>query len=156
MKLKTIPLLPDPENRFIGQPFEFGYVDGINWRVTKEYSYRTKADEVSTIRLDFIFDFASIPRMLQWLYPPAGNGDSFYGIAAMWHDWTLEHKMIGGRLVERSECDDLFLEIMTYLKVDEHTAKVMYNAVCLKTWWKKIRGIPFGNAREQPIGENAT
>ena len=155
MKLKTIPLLPDPDYRFTGQPFEFGYINGINWRVTKEYSYRTKLGEISTVRPGFIFDFASVPRLLQWLYPPAGDGDSFYGIAAMWHDWTLEHKMIGGRPVERYECDDLFLEIMTYLKVDKHTVRVMYDAVHLNTWWKEKRGIPFQTSENQ-IKENAT
>ena len=143
--------IPDHENRFTGIGPFVGYVDGINWRLDHDASYRTKAEELTTVRAGFIFDFATIPVWIQWMFPPAGDGKNFYGVAALFHDWLLEHKAIGGRPITRSEADKMFLEIMLYVGVNPKVAIMMYRAVCLNTWWQgggwKVDGEPKeGNA----------
>ena len=145
MSKKHLPKIPDPENRIKGQPFIFGYINGIDWQVPRKYSYRTKSGRTSTVRAAFIFDFASTQRPLYWLFPPAGDGKNCYGIAAMWHDWLYKHRRIGGRKIIRKQADKLFLEIMLYVKVDRHVAIIMYQAVRILggvKWW---RGIKKGN-----------
>jgi hypothetical protein len=141
--VSQLPLLTDPENRFTGQPFLFGYLDALKWFVLRDYSYRTKAGEVSTVQCSFVFNFADIPMFIRWRYPVCGDGRNHYGIASMWHDWLLENKTIGRRKITRSEADDLFYEIMLYLNVDRHTAWIMYKAVQLNTWHQEFWGIPF-------------
>jgi len=153
--VSQIPWLLDPEKRFTGQPFLFGYLDALKWFVLQDYSYRTKSDEISTVQCSFVFNFADIPQFIRWRYPVCGDGRNHYGIASMWHDWLLENKTIGGRKITRSEADDLFYEIMLYLKVDKYTALIMWKAVCLNTWQKEVRGIPFHAEKEVPE-ENAT
>jgi len=151
----ALPLLADPENRFTGQPFMFGYLNSVKWFVLRDYSYRTKAGEVSTVQCSFVFNFADIPLFIRWKYPPCGDGRNHYGIASMWHDWLLENGTIGGRKITRSEADDLFYEIMLYLNVDKHTAWIMYKAVQLNTWHQEFWGMPF-HAQEESPKENAT
>jgi len=141
--VSQLPVLPDPENRFTNQPFMFGYLDGVNSFVLRDYSYHTKANEISTVQCSFVFNFADIPLFMRWKYPPRGDGRNHYGIASMWHDWLLEHGEIKGRKITRSEADDLFYEIMLYLNVDKHTAWIMYKAVQLNTWHQEFWGIPF-------------
>lgn len=131
-------IIADPEKRFTGLPLCVKYINGIDWELEFDVSYRTKADEISTVREGFIFDFASVPRFLWWLYPPAGTEGNPYGIAALFHDWLLDHKQIGGRPITRSEADDIFLEIMLYLGVRKTLAYTMYYAVSTNTFFKRI------------------
>ena len=104
------------------------------WAASFSRLYRTQAGEVTTVRAGFVFDFASIPRLLWPLFPPAGDGRNLYGLAAAWHDWLLEHRRIGGRAITRREADDLFLEIMLYVGVAPWVARVMYRAVGVVTF----------------------
>lgn len=126
--------IPDPEKRFTGLPLAVEFIDGVNWRLSHSLSYRTKAYEISTVRACFIFDFASIPRFLAWLYPSAGDGESLYGLASLWHDWLYCHRKIGGRTIKRVEADNLFYEIMRYAGVSWWTAGRMYRAVRIFGW----------------------
>jgi hypothetical protein len=102
-----------------------------------------------------VFDFATVPKILWWKWPPCGDGKSMYALAAAFHDWLLEHKAIEGDAITRSQADDVFLEIMLYLEVDEHVAQIMYRAVCLNAWLKEFFGAPF-HAKEETPKENAT
>lgn len=151
--VSELPHLPDPEQRFTGQPFLFGYLNSVKWFVLRDYSYHTKANEVSTVQCSFVFNFADIPLFMRWKYPPAGDGRNHYGIASMWHDWLLDNGTIGGRKIKRSEADDLFYEIMLYLKVDKFTAWIMYRAVQLNTWQQEFRGVEFHPEKEAYKGE---
>lgn len=126
----------DPEHRFSGLPLCVNYIDGEKWELEKDVSYRTQAGEVSTVRRKFIFDFASVPRPLWWLYPPAGIKGNPYGIASLWHDWLCAHRKIGGRAIMFSEANNIFLEIMLYLSVRKTLAWTMYMAVQSPVgWW---------------------
>ena len=131
--------IPDTEKRFTGLPLVVKYIDGIEWELKRDISYRTMDFEKATVRKGFIFDFASVPRGLYWLYPPAGNGSDRYGVAALIHDWLYVHRKIGGRKITRKEADLLFLEIMLYIGVSKITARIMYRAVRMFGWipWNK-------------------
>ncbi len=132
-------MINDPEKRFQGLPLLVEYIDGIKWRLKRNVSYRTSSGEISTIRAPFVYDFASIPRFLYWLFPPAGDGSNLYGIAATWHDWLYRHQKIGGRSITRREADELFYEIMTYIGVKKGVAFTMLAALRLFAFpmWRK-------------------
>lgn len=126
----------DPDYRFIGLPLCVNYIDGINWELERNFSYRTQAGELSTVRKGFVFDFASIPRPLWWLYPPTGTEGNPYGIAAIIHDWLCAHRKLGGRVISFSKANSVFLEIMLYLKVRKTLAYLMYWSVQSPFgWW---------------------
>ena len=128
--------VPPPRDlsRFTGWPLTVEFIDGRRWRVHQDISYRTAAGEVSTVRAGFVFDFASIPKILWPLVPPAGDGHNLYGLAAVWHDWLYVHRQIGGRAITRREADALFLEIMLYVGVRPLLARAMYPAVRVVGW----------------------
>ncbi len=123
--------------RFTGWPLIVEYVDGRRWRVHQDISYRTGMGEVSTVRKGFVFDFASIPKILWPLVPPAGDGHNLYGLAAVWHDWLYTHRKIGGRAITRREADELFLQIMVYVGVRQWLACAMYGVVRAAGWAAK-------------------
>ena len=139
MNVLSSSFVPDPDHRFIGLPIQVCYIDGIEWRLERNVGYRTLADETTTVRAPFRFDFASIPRPLYWLFPPAGDGKNLYGVAAIWHDWLYCHRKIGGRVINRAEADAIFLEIMQYLQVSRTVARIMYRMVRMFGWipWRK-------------------
>ena len=132
---------PRDLSRFTGWPLTVEYIDGRRWRVHRDIAYRTAAGEVSTVRAGFVFDFASVPRILWPLAAPAGDGHNLYGLAAAWHDWLYAHRKIGGRLISRREADALFLEIMLYAGVRPWLARAMSRAVRAFGWrpWSRPR-----------------
>ncbi len=127
-------LFPDPENRFTGLPLNVETFNGQTWTLMREVTYRTKANEISTVHEGFEFDFASVPRALWWLFPPAGTESTPYAVASLIHDWLCVHREIGGRPITRKEADDLFLEIMLYVHVRWTAAYVMYWSVRSWSW----------------------
>jgi len=143
--MKIFADTPDPEKRFRGLPIRVERIHGIEWRLIRNVSYRTQAKETVLVRKGFVFDFASVPRYLYWLYPPAGNGKEDYGIAALVHDWLYAHRKIGGRPIIRKEADDLFREAMIYVGVSHFTVWVMYRAV------RMFGGIPWHNRKSEDI-----
>ncbi|MFA5401284.1 MAG: DUF1353 domain-containing protein [Dehalococcoidia bacterium] len=134
-EIKTFKIA-DPEKRFAGWPLCLEYIDAHNWRLQSSLSYRTAGGEVSTVRPGFVFDFASVPRVLWWLYPPAGTQENPYGVAALFHDWLCAHRKIGGRPIGFSEANAVFKEIMLYLGCRKTLAWTMYLAVQSPIgWW---------------------
>jgi hypothetical protein len=126
----------DPEKRFTGLPLCVKYIDGHDWWLQQPLSYRTEKGEVSTVKRGFVFDFASVPRPLWWLYPPAGTQGNPYGIAALFHDWFCAHRKIGGRPITFREANRIFKEIMLYLGCRKTLAWTMYLAVQSPFgWW---------------------
>lgn len=121
-------------------PLNVDFMDGRNFRLAREVSYRTEFGELSTVRKGFVYDFASVPRLFWRLLPPTGDGHNLYGIAATWHDWLYVHRKIGGRSITRREADDIFLEIMKYLDVLPMVAATMYRAVRAFGWISWARG----------------
>ena len=138
-------VVPDPEHRFEWIPPDVRHVDGPNWKLLHDVSYRTEAGEKSTARKGFVFDWASIPRPLSWIYPPAGDGSNHYGIAAIFHDWLYAHRKIGGRPVTRREADVIFYEILIYVGCRRSLAYAMWKAVRTFGW------IPWMRRKERDI-----
>jgi len=134
-------LSDDPDYRFTGLPLRVEYVDGLKWELLRDATYHTKANEFSTVHVGFLFDWASIPRFLWWLFPPAGDGSNCYGIAALWHDHLYIKHTIGGREITRKEADGLFYEIMIYIKVNKAVALTMWSAVRSFGWrgWNRTK-----------------
>lgn len=152
--------VPDPENRFTGLPILVEYIDGNSWRLVREASYRTVAGLLSTVRVPFIFDWASIPWLGRLFLPKAGLPHKPYGIAALFHDWFYRHQQIAGTPITRAQADALFLEIMLYVGIPFVLARVMYRGVRLGGWapWtvaaRRLRKPPTGGS-EGPVLENA-
>jgi hypothetical protein len=132
-------LVPDPESRFSGWPLRVDYIDGREWRLASDFLYRLADGRVCTVRKGFVFDWASIPRPLYWLYPPAGSSGNPYGVAALVHDWLYSHRKIAGQTITRRDADRVFLEIMRYVGCRWTLARVMYRAVRVGGWVPWVR-----------------
>ena len=130
--------VPDPEHRFVGWLL-VSYYNGVEWRLADDFGYCTDAGELCTVRKGFVFDFASIPRPLQIIFPAAGDGKNFYGVAAILHDWLYAHRKIGGRPITRREADALFYEVMRYVGCSRFVAYSMWSAVRAGGWlpWRR-------------------
>jgi hypothetical protein len=142
--IDSLKSFPDPDNRFSG-PLQVNYVDGDQWMLAEDLSYKTEAGEICTARKGFIFDFASIPWWLGWLYPKTGDGKSPYGVGSLFHDWLYCHRKIGGRPIKRIEADNLFYEINVYVGVSRWTAGRMRRAVRAFGW------VPWGRRKPEDI-----
>ena len=116
-------------------PLTVCYLDGWQWRLAADVSYRSEAGAVSTVRKDFVFDWASVPRWLRGWLPAAGLKGQPYGMAALWHDWLYVHQEIAGVAITREQADALFLEIMLYCGVCRPRAWVLWSGVRLGGWW---------------------
>ena len=132
----------DPDKRFTGLPLRVKQLDERMWELLRDVTYRTKSGELCTIKEGFHFDFASVPRVLWWLYPPQGMKGNPYGIAALVHDWLLKDKKIGNRRITREEADAIFFEILLYTGCRISLCCAWYAAVSGNTFLKKIN--PWG------------
>ena len=135
----TGSLIPDPDSRFTGLPLRVDQADWMDWVLVRKVTYRRSALETITVKEGFRFDFASIPRALWWLYPPMGTKGNPYGVAALIHDWLYCHRKIGGRPVERRECDAVFYEILRYVGCRRTLAWTMWSAVRVGGWLPWMR-----------------
>ncbi len=119
--------MPD---RFL-EPLDVRSVDGRTWRVLHGFAYRTDVDRgygalaswVITIPVDFETDFASVPRLLQVLFPPTGT----YGKAAVLHDYLYRTPGVASR----DEADLVFKEAMKALGTGWFTRQCLYHGVRL-------------------------
>jgi hypothetical protein len=131
----------DPAQRFTGLPVLTEYVDGRTWIIHRDAAYRVASKPfagcLSTVRAGFTTDWASIPRALWRILPPAGTQGQPYGLAALWHDWLYRHQAIEGCPCRRADADAIFLEIMRYVGVSAWRARIMYRAV------RMFAGIPW-------------
>lgn len=135
----------DPEDRFRGLPIMTEYIDGRKWRLSHDVAYLLSGGNFAncwtTARIGFVFDWASIPRPLWRLLPPAGDSNQPYGAAALFHDWLYVHQQIEGKDCTRKDADAAFREIMLYVGVSRWRATVMHWAVRLGGWrgWRRNR-----------------
>jgi len=124
--------------RFVGLPLQFEYIDGIRVRLIRDAAYVIArgpyAGHASTVTAGFEFDWASVPRLFWRIFPPAGDGHNPYGIAAMWHDWIYEHQAINGIPCSRLDADNLFKEIMEQLEVHKLVIHTLYRCVRIGGW----------------------
>ncbi len=109
--------------------------DGKNWVIKKDFGYEVGNEgsgEVIDVPMGFATDFASVPRLLWWLFPKWGK----YGNAAVIHDY-----LYWDQRYSRMRSDDIFLEAMKVLEVDQLTAWILYQSVSWFGWlsWKSNR-----------------
>jgi hypothetical protein len=103
------------------EPLRVEYINGKRWKILEPFSFlRVAGGEKITVPADFVTDFASIPRALWSIYPPAGK----WGRAAVIHDYLYA---VGDR--PRIECDQVFLEAMEVLGVPWVRRHLLYRAV---------------------------
>jgi len=104
------------------------------WVVTEDYAYATKSGLQLVVPAGFETDGASVPRCLWAAIPPSG----LHFNAAVVHDalyrTTAENKL------PKSQCDDIFLEIMQRDQVPEERALAMVTAVRLLGYSSYHRG----------------
>ena len=105
-------------------------VDMRRWRLNNDVTVCLENGRCFRIPRGFITDFASVPRILWWLFPPMGR----YGKAALVHDYLYYTKE-----VSRAEADRIFLEAMLMMGVGKLTAYTMYLAVRAFGWlrWRR-------------------
>ena len=102
------------------------HIDGKNWEVMEPFRYRISerySNEIISIPVGYITDFASIPRFCWGLIGhPAGK----HGKAAVVHDFLYsEHTY------SRKRSDEIFYEAMGVSGVVRWRRKIIYNAVRL-------------------------
>ena len=111
-------------------PLRLEYIDQDEWEILEEFDYYLDDYQIEVIRVPkgFITDFASIPRILWNILPPAGP----YGKAAVIHDYLYQS---GGKISGRVKCytkvesDIIFREAMKVLGVGWLKRTLMYQAV---------------------------
>ncbi len=136
----TAPLVVTPLN------------DGRTWRIIhstedeNRFAYEV-GEEGSGLVIEppalFQTDFASVPRMLWWLFPSWGR----YGNAAVIHDYLYQHGYLTYPSHENSEpyhptrkhADKIFLEAMGVLRTKKWQKYLIYWGVRVGGWysWKK-------------------
>lgn len=89
-------------------------------------------DWATTIPAGFIYDGASVPRILWSLYPPFGS----YNRASLLHDWFYR----SGECT-RAQADWRFLEAMVFDEVPKRKRWPMYIGCRIGAWvsWNKYR-----------------
>jgi len=105
-------------------PLELEYIDGRNWRVAAGFDFESEVlDAIVSIPVDFVTDFASIPRAFWSLLPPTGT----YGKAAVVHDFL--YRTPG--FATRAQADAVLREAMEILNVGWLTRQIIYRGVRL-------------------------
>ena len=119
-------------------PLELEYLDGRFWRLTSEFDFASDTlERIIRVPVDFVTDFASIPRVLWNVLPPTGT----YGKAAVIHDMLYQHPECLTPTVTRMQADGTLLEAMIALHTDWLTALLIYAGVRLGGWvpWARYR-----------------
>lgn len=89
------------------------------WEVMERFTVKWKGISI-TVPKGFRTDLASTPRILWAILPPFGK----YNTAAIVHDYLYYRKTLS-----RKTCDEIFLELMTYSKVNVVVKMLFYFSV---------------------------
>lgn len=100
-------------------PIVVEVVDDRDWRLVHSVTYRGR-DTAFVVPGEFLTDFASVPRVLQWLVPRTGR----HGPAALVHDYLCR-----SGAVSRKDADGVFRRILRELGVGVVLRHLMYAAV---------------------------
>jgi hypothetical protein len=112
--------------------------DGKTWVIRSPFEFKGKLEVdpkvkfVVNVPVGFETDFASVPRVLWWIFSPWDD----YGNAAVIHDWLYWDQ---NKNLTRKESDDIFLEGMKQLNVASYKQFCLYHAVRLfgwLAWWR--------------------
>jgi hypothetical protein len=86
-------------------------VSDQQWEVVEALVYRGRRDTF-VVPAGFPTDFASVPRVVVWLFPRFGR----YTLAAVLHDWLTTEGLRTGAVSSR-DADGLFRRVMAELRV---------------------------------------
>lgn len=105
--------------------------DGRTYWLDADFHVRYGRD-LLRIPAGFETDFASVPRALWVIFPPAG----LYSRAAVFHDWLYQFGAMS-----RADADRAFLVAMTALGVPWWQREAMYYGVRIGGWlaWRKYK-----------------
>ena len=107
--------------------------DGKSWVLMRGFGYARGSEDsgdVIEVPKGFVTDFASVPRLIQWLVPRWGK----YGNAAIIHDWLYWQQEMS-----RREADRVFIEAMDVMKVFPLLKHLIYAAVRIFGWIAWLR-----------------
>lgn len=90
----------------------------------------------------FVTDFASIPRLIQFILSPTAGIVSDYGRAAVIHDWLYRHGAGMTPPVSRRDADQVFYDAMLCEDVLWPTRFLMWLAVRLFGWTAYKKSAP--------------
>ena len=113
-------------SKYFPEPFMFERIAARRYRLTREFSYQYKPGCFILIEPGFITDFASVPRVFWWAYPPDGGK---YTKSAVIHD-----AIYAAELFPRDACDSLFLEAMINEGCGWFDRNTIYGAVRSFGW----------------------
>lgn len=115
--------------------------NGVDWNVDEPFTYyigELGSGTYVTVPVDFVTDFASVPRIMWSVFPPWGK----YGKAAVIHDYLWRgNKMVHGELeivISRRESNLIFLEAMGVLDVNVAVRYSMYAAVSVSAAYHSV------------------
>jgi len=97
--------------------------DGLNWVVLHEFRFVTKSGDMVAVPAGAETDFASIPRFLWRIAPPATGR---HRRAAVVHDWIYRTPDL---LITRERADEIFLEGMEVDGTAAWLRQAMYRSV---------------------------
>ena len=127
------------------------FVNGRLWMIIEMLVFHlggATSPNVVEVPVGFMTDFASIPRLLWWLWPPAGP----WAKAAALHDWLYKTRLVfhlldhGADMVQkapyactRREADGTLYDAMIVSGVAKRDALCIYLGVRLCGWWPWLR-----------------
>lgn len=91
-------------------------------RLLESFEYRTDWGDKVLIPKDHVSDFASVPRLLQWLVPKVGK----------WSTPSIIHDYLWG--VDKIYSNAVFLDALLAYRVPFRIAAMMYFAVAANAW----------------------
>lgn len=122
---------PDGKAKSFLTPLIVEFIGDNHWRVVEGFDYEIMPEgsgKIIHVPVDFETDFASIPRPFWGLLSPTGD----YGKAAVLHDYLYKNGgKWDGATHTRKQCDDVFDEAMTTLKVNPFVRWIICVAVRL-------------------------
>ncbi len=115
---------------FVGR-LEIEYIDGILWRVSQcpppeTFGFSLEDGRCIVPPEGMITDFASVPKLLWNIFPPAGDGPrAEYGKAAVIHDYLYQTGKIDGVPIARRYADSIFFSANISLGVPRWLATTL-------------------------------
>ena len=111
-------------------PLEVRFIDGRMWELMKPFVYQSEKCGMIEVPKGFIFDFASIPKLL---WSIVGSPTGRYGPAALIHDFLCSTNEY-----PRKVSDRIFLEAMKDCGVPYLKRMVMYWAVRVASFFNSV------------------
>lgn len=101
-------------------------LDATRWRLAENLVYVGGEGDEFVVPVDYVTDFATVPRVAVWLIPRFGN----YTRAAILHDWLLTHALPAGDVSAR-DADGIFRRALRELGVPVSRRSLMWIGVRL-------------------------